>query len=547
VPREREAASLRGAAKRERDIVLPTLIALISRDMPDSSESNLDDVLPRADEIRAAVRWFWLLVFVHVLGWTVVSALTCQNAPLDTVEMRYLGHYWQLGCHKHPPLPGWIAEIAATAVGGHFWGVYLAAQLGMAAAFWAVWRLGREMLAPRLALLGVCLLECAYYYTFATVEFNNNVAMFPYWALAVLFFYWALQSGKNRWWIATGVSLGLGLMCKYTAAMLIAPMFLFMLLHPEARRAWRRPGPYLTIVAAALVFSPHAAWAVAHDFPTLKYASARSHDGPSLVGHLLCPLEFAGSQLLVLLPLFWAALPLTGWRWRLRPIAAEERFKRDFLLMAALGPFVLHLLVAGLLNRRLLSAYGSQLWMFTGVLLLFCLVLKPTRSALRQCFVRCVAVGAILAIGFVAHGRATPYLFKVALRAHCPSQALAEKVEELWTARYGSPLPIIAGDWWLSGNIGFYGHDHPLMYGGSDLNCLDMGCGCSDWTSDAELLSRGGIIVWNAGAYHGNAHETLKTKYPNVKFLPDLTIPWQTGASIPPLRVGAALIPPKDR
>jgi 4-amino-4-deoxy-L-arabinose transferase-like glycosyltransferase len=512
--------------------------------LPDSSS---DSASSRAEEARSAGRLFWLLVAIHVVVWTVISTLAQPSAPLDTIEMRYLGQQWQFGYHKHPPLPAWIAEAAAECCGGHFWGVYLATQLGMAAAFWAVWRLGSELLAPRLALLGVCLLECSYYYTFTTAEFNNNVAMFPYWALAVLFFYWALTSGKNCHWIAAGVSLGLCLMCKYSAAMLVAAMLLFMFLNPKARRAWLRPGPYLTTVAAALVFLPHIVWVVGRGFPTLDYAASRSHAGPAVIGHLLCPLEFVGSQLLVLLPTAWAILPLAGVRWRLRPIAADERFQRDFLVAMVLGPFALHLLAAGLSNRWLLSAYGSQLWMFTGVLLLFCLTLRPKQTAVRRCLVRCLVMGVVFAVGLVVYSVTTPYLFNIALRIHCPSRALAAQVHGLWTQRYGQPLPIVAGDWWLASHIAQYGPDHPIVYGGSDLNRLDMGPGCSPWCSDEQLRSRGGIILWDAAACRDSPRKDLKARFPSAEFPKPLSIPWRTGAKIAPLRVGIAIIPPHEQ
>jgi 4-amino-4-deoxy-L-arabinose transferase-like glycosyltransferase len=513
--------------------------------MSSPSDCNLDDASSRVEEATFASRWFWLLIAAHVIVWTAVPALVQPCAPLDAVEMRYLGAEWQLGYHKHPPLPSWIAAAAAECCGGSFCGVYLAAQLGMAAAFWAVWRLGCELLAPRLALLGVCLLECSYYYTFSTAEFNNNVAMFPFWALAVLFLYWSLTSGKNGYWIATGLSLGLAMLCKYSAAMLVAPMLLFMLVHPQARRAWLHAGPYLTVAAAALVFLPHAVWIVNHRFPTLSYAASRSHTGPPLAGHLLCPLEFLGSQLLVLLPTAWAILPLSGIRWRLRSVPRDEKFSRDFLVAMALGPFLLHLLAAGILNRWLLSAYGSQLWMFLGVLLLFCLAIRPTRVALRQSFVRCIVVGIVFAVGLAVYSVTTPYLFKIALRIHCPSQALAAEVHDLWNQRYNRPLPIIAGDWWLASQVAFDAPDHPIVYGGSDLNRLDMGPMCSGWTNDEQLLSRGGVIIWDDAARKDNPRGVLRVRFPIAEFPPPLSIPWRTGAKIPPLQVGIAVIPPR--
>ena len=229
--------------------------------------------LPDVDrQSRAAARAFWLLAGLHLALWTLVPLMVQPVAPLDVVEMRYWGHQWQLGYHKHPPLPAWIAEAAAVACGGHFWGVYLVSQLGIVACLWAVWRLGRDILPPWLAFLGACLMETSYWYTLGTVEYNNNVGMFPFWAMAILFLYQALKveaascrftgasetaasghttrqdaastrsaSGCVRWWLAVGAMLGLAMLCKYSAAVLAATIFLFLVAHPAARRTWRRP------------------------------------------------------------------------------------------------------------------------------------------------------------------------------------------------------------------------------------------------------------------------------------------------------------------
>ncbi len=332
------------------------------------------------------------------------------------MRWRYWGHQWQLGYHKHPPLPAWIAEAAAVACGGHFWGVYLASQLGIVACLWAVWRLGRDILPPWLAFLGACLMECSFWYTLGTVEYNNNVAMFPFWALAILFLYRALKveaascrftpepengvsadmtrqdAASTGAWLAAGAMLGLAMLCKYSAAVLAATIFLFLVAHPAARRTWRRPGPYLMILAAVLVFSPHLVWAMMHGMPSLSYAASRTPAGPVPLGHLLCPLEFIASQLLVLLPTFIAIVPLAGFRWRLRPLEAcgagvspaqaggtpAPQFPRDFLLAMTLGPFAIQLALAAVFNIRLLNTYGSQFWMFAGLALLYCLAVRPT-------------------------------------------------------------------------------------------------------------------------------------------------------------------------
>jgi len=87
-----------------------------------------------------AARYFWLLAAAHVVVWTLARLLAEPNAPLDVVEMAYLGREWQLGYPNHPPLAAWVTEAAVVLGGGSIWGVYLVSQLAMVTCLWAAWR-----------------------------------------------------------------------------------------------------------------------------------------------------------------------------------------------------------------------------------------------------------------------------------------------------------------------------------------------------------------------------------------------------------------------
>ncbi|MEN6450719.1 MAG: glycosyltransferase family 39 protein [Thermoguttaceae bacterium] len=523
---------------------------------------------------KNAARAFWLLAGLHLVLWTVVPLVVQPAAPLDMVEMRYWGHQWQLGYHKHPPLPGWIAEASAVAAGGHFWGVYLASQLGIVACLWAVWRLGREILPPWLAFLGAFLMETSFWYTIASVEYNNNVAMFPFWALAILFLYRAIENGSLRWWLATGAMIGLAMLCKYTAGLLALTIFVFLVAHPTARHCWRRPGPYLMILVAVLLFAPHVVWAAVHHFPSLSYAASRTHGGPKPWGHLLCPLVFTAEQLLVLIPTAIAIIPLAGFVWRLRKLEPAERFPRSFLLAMILGPFAIQTVLAGVCNVWLLNAYGSQFWMFTGPALLYCLAIRdrggqshfrggdacscgnpshaakigtvPSERLRAACFtgIRCAVIGCIMLVAGAVHNLVEPYATGVALRIHCPSAELAAHVHDVWNRRYSRPLPVVAGDWWLAANIAFAGPSVPVIYGSSEFNWLDMSPRSSEWTDDAWLKRHGGILVWNLRDCRGDPRGEIRRRFPQAEILEPFSIPWKTGAKIPTLLVGIAVVPP---
>jgi 4-amino-4-deoxy-L-arabinose transferase-like glycosyltransferase len=494
-------------------------------------------------ETDAARRTLWLFVAAHVAVWTLLPALLFKNAPLDVVEMRYLGSQWMLGYHKHPPLASWIGEGAALLCGGSVFGIYLAAQLSMACVFWAVWRLGRELVSPRLALLGACLLECCYFYTFYTTEFNNNIALYPFWTLTILFLYWALDRRKNRYWIAAGAALGLGCLTKYSAGLLALSILMFLVFNSEARKAWLRPGPYLMALMAAVVFSPHLVWLIVHRFPTLDYVAKRSHAGPPIIGYLYCPLDFVCSQLLNLLPIVIAVAPLTGMRWRLRDLDGRQRFQRSFLALMVLGPFLIYVGMAIVTNKQLLSAWGSHLWMFFGLLVLFCIETHPVRPKIRAALVRCVAIGAVFVAATVITSISTPYVLGIPLRIHYPGPAIAAEVQKQWQQRYDQPLVIVGGDWWLASLASLGGPRRPQVYGGSDLNCLDMGPLCSGWITDDDLLASGAVLVWDARR-SGKRPDVLAARFPAAEFLEPVAIAWLTDAKMRPLQLGMAILPP---
>ena len=273
--------------------------------------------MPSTDPLRTTTtdptrRVFWLFVALHVLVWTVVPALTQPNRPLDMVEMLFWGQAWQWGYSKHPPLPAWIAQGVFELTAGAAWPLYLVAQLGVATSLWAAWKLAREYLRPWPALCAALLLEACSYYNFMTTDLNNAIVLVPLWALACLFLYWALTSEKLRYWTATGVCLGLGMLTKYDMATLVIAMLALPVINRDARARLRSFGPYLTLAVSLAIFLPHVAWMIDRDFITLRYAHERAGHAQSWLAHLTHPLEFLLAQAIALAPPLAVAWPL--WR-----------------------------------------------------------------------------------------------------------------------------------------------------------------------------------------------------------------------------------------
>ncbi len=489
-------------------------------------------------------RYFLLFSVAHIAVWTLLPFLALPNASLDMIELTYTGREWQLGYPRHPPLAAWLAQAALTLTGGAVWGLYLLSQLAVVTCFWAAWRLGREMLAPRPALLAAMLLECCFYYNFETLEFNNNLALYPFWALAVLFFYRALRTGASGYWVATGAGVGLGVLAKYSMAMLVLPMIAFMVVSPVARRHWSRRGPYLALLTALLLLAPHLDWAVQHHFPGVEYALERTRSGGRPAASVVGALVFARDQVAALLPMLIVLIPLMGRRWRLRRLEAADRFKRDFLVAMGLGPFAAYLVSAVAFDLRLRNMYGSPLWTFTGVLILFSFVVWTDPVRWRWAASGGVVVAMAMVVAAVVYYVGAPSLYGVPLRTHFPGRELAARAETVWKEHYDRPLAVVGGEWWLAGNVALYHPLRPHVYGGLSPKVPDLSRRRSPWISDQALKREGGIILWSADRQGPAFAALLCGRFPTLEVLEPVTLRWKTRAPGRPVRVAMAIVPP---
>ena len=72
------------------------------------------------------------------------------------------------------------------------------------------------------------------------------------WMWAVIAGWRAAQAdGKTRDWLVVGLAMGLGFLCKYTAACQLACWAVFFALWQPARAHLRRPGPWLALLIFA--------------------------------------------------------------------------------------------------------------------------------------------------------------------------------------------------------------------------------------------------------------------------------------------------------
>jgi 4-amino-4-deoxy-L-arabinose transferase-like glycosyltransferase len=429
-----------------------------------------------------------------VLVWWLLPVLLQHNLPLDVIEQLAWGREWQIVYFKHPPLPAWILESIVVVFGRWALAMYLAGPLASVLALLAVWRLGCELLGRRRAILAMLAQECVLYFTFFTPEFNHNVVLLPLWAAIGLAGYRAIFN--NGSWVLLGALMALGMLGKYTTALLLVSLLGLSVLHPGLRKLWGTRGPYVAIGAALLLLLPHLVGLWQIDFAPLLFPFARASAAHHWYDHASYPLLFSAAQLGGVAPAL-LAMALLGWRregetlfeGQPNPLAPEVR---AYLWTITWGPAALTVATSLILGLHLKDMWGSPMWCFIGMFVMAEVVGPVTTGGLQRFAVAWGAILVAVACVFAVQQTIGSYLMRKPTRGQFPGKELAAVVEQRWHAAVGrAPLAIVAGDVWLAGNIAFYGQERPSVF-------IDADWTKSPWITPAALARDGAVFIWQA-------------------------------------------------
>lgn len=481
---------------------------------------------------------FWIYTFIslHLIVWTLAPLLIRYTLPMDAMEGTVWGHQFEWGYDKNPFMNGWLTHFALQ-LGQNGWAIYLFSQFSVVLCFWSVWQLGKKIMPPLYALLGVLLLESIQYYNLHAIDLDDNVLELAFWSLTILFFYQALTR-KTWWdWGLTGFFAGCSMMTKYYTAMLLIPMLVFMLYQRETRIQFKQPYLYFGLSVFCIFIMPHTLWLFSHDFVTINYALNRVSSLPHWSNHFFYPAQFAWQQIEVFLPAFVLIVLLVGKDYKkFSPSHLVATFDKTFLLIVGIGPFLLTLLLSALTGIKLRAGWGQPLLTYWGLFIFAYCLPNITRRGLKRFSVVLIAIFAGLATAYCI----SLYRANEPSSANFPGKAIALKLEQDWLKRYNIPLNFVVGSRWLSGNIAFYANSKPTVY-------IDADKILSPWINENKLKNEGAIFVWDPTEDHQMSFLEIKKRFPHLTHLQSMTFPWLRNKKMQPVEISLAFLPPEVR
>ena len=260
-----------------------------------------------SNNLRWRVAAIGLILFCILLR--LIYLGVAQLIPDEAYYWQYAQHL-DLGYYDHPPLVGWLIWLGTAILGDTESGVRIGAFLCNLIAMVYLYALSQNLYDKSTALYTVML------FSILPIGFATGFLMTPdaplvaAWIAVLYYMERALVAEQRAAWLGMGIAFGLGLLAKYTMALLGLAALVFVLIYPQARPWLLRPHPYLSALLALIIFSPVLIWNYQHEWASFLFQTTRHvSDSNQFSVHflliycmiLLTPIGFlaAGSMFLV--------------------------------------------------------------------------------------------------------------------------------------------------------------------------------------------------------------------------------------------------------
>jgi hypothetical protein len=223
----------------------------------------------------------YLLTDTGVLVWMalaliLIHCLVNNQYGFHRDELNFIedGRHLAWGYVDCPPFTPFVAHIGEVLFGTSLVGIRFFPALAMGLVLvltgLMVQRMGGNRWAQIVAacgasISGVLLSQGS---IFMYVSFD-----FLWWVVVAYSVISLLKTNDNRWWLAIGAAIGLGLLTKLTMSFLVAGLVAGVLLTP-ARRSLKSPWLWAGVTLALLIFLPNLLWMAQHHFVSLQKLSA---------------------------------------------------------------------------------------------------------------------------------------------------------------------------------------------------------------------------------------------------------------------------------
>jgi 4-amino-4-deoxy-L-arabinose transferase-like glycosyltransferase len=262
-------------------------------------ENNYLKILVTANIILLVARVIWILY---------------GNIPLHSEEAQYWlwSKHLDLSYYSKPPLIAYAIFLSTQILGDSVLGIRIIAILIGFIVPLVTYRFALELFkSSKIAFYSTIILFTLPHYHYLSMILSTDSLVILFWLLTILFAWQAIQHDSLKDWLLTGISLGFGIMSKYTMLLWIPSLLLINWIF--RLKLLKNKRFYFSLGLAGIICTPIIVWNITTGFVGFKHIFGLMGAYKPFAGigiSLTQVVEYTAGQLGSLVPFYLPAIYL---------------------------------------------------------------------------------------------------------------------------------------------------------------------------------------------------------------------------------------------
>ncbi len=229
------------------------------------------------------------------INWRVL-AVAC-TAFMVAMRLIYLGtaelipdeaYYWNykehldIGYLDHPPMIAWIIWLGTSLFGDNEFGVRFIPFVSGLLTLYFIFKLTALLFDKTSAYIAL-LITSILPFTVATGFLATTDALqVMFWSICLYLIANIATRNSSLSWLGLGLCIGLGMLSKYSVALIPISIIIYITINHELRIWWKKPIIYIAGLLSLVVFFPTIYWNMQNEWSSFMFQTSRRLDRESI-------------------------------------------------------------------------------------------------------------------------------------------------------------------------------------------------------------------------------------------------------------------------
>lgn len=232
-----------------------------------------------SNKVYSSINWRVLAIactaFIVILK--VLYLGTAELIPDEAYYWNYKEHL-SIGYLDHPPMIAWAIWIGTSIFGDNEFGVRFIPYISGIVTLYFVFRLTKLLFDNTSAYISLLITSILPFTVASGFLATTDALQVMLWAMSLFLIANIAINKSSLSWLGLGVCIGLGMLSKYSIALIAISIIVYLLVNKELRFWWKRPIIYIAGIVSLIVFSPTIYWNAQNDWSSFLFQTTRRLD-----------------------------------------------------------------------------------------------------------------------------------------------------------------------------------------------------------------------------------------------------------------------------